>query len=57
MQQSILRVINEDRCRNVHRIHKAKSLLHSALANQLLHRVSDVHKPAPIWHFEPKLFG
>jgi len=45
VQQSALIIVDKHRCRDVHCIHEAQSLLNSALAHEVFNRLRDVHKP------------
>jgi hypothetical protein len=56
MQKSFLRIIYENRRGYMHGVYQTKPLANSALRNQFLNGAGNVHKPAPLRHFEPEMF-
>src|SRR5579871_4622305 len=56
LKQAALRVVDEDRSGDVHRVHEAKAFLHPAFLDEFLDGIRDVDKPAPVRHFKPKMF-
>jgi hypothetical protein len=43
--------------RYVHGVDQAEALLHAAFADEGLDGVGDIDEVAPVWRFEPEIFG
>ena len=55
--ESRLIVVDEHRGGDVHGVNQAKAFGHAAPLNEFLDLRCDVDEPAPIRHFEPKMFS
>ena len=49
-------IVDEHLSGDMHRVHQTKAFSHTALLNELLDFRCDVDEPAPVRHFEPKMF-
>jgi hypothetical protein len=50
-------IINEDRCRNMHRVDKNKTFLNSTLLEAMNYLGCDVQQGTTRWNLEPKFFA